>query len=85
MRDDRCRIGSARVDVRQILRTDFCVQGCYSSIDDILSLYTIIVNIAIRNRANEEKISVGLHYTVKLQRNGMERCGVITRWRGIQW
>ena len=33
LRDDRCRIGSARVEIRQILRTDFCVHGCYSSID----------------------------------------------------
>ena len=33
----RCRIGSARVDFRQILRTDFCVQGCYSSIDECVA------------------------------------------------
>ena len=28
-----CRIGSELVDFRQILRTDFCLQGCYSIID----------------------------------------------------
>ena len=32
-RDDRCRIVSARIEMRQILRTDFFGQGCYSSID----------------------------------------------------
>ena len=32
-RDDRCRIGSARLEIRQILRAAFCGQGCYSSID----------------------------------------------------
>ena len=31
--DDRCRIWTARLDIRQILRTDFCGQGWYSSID----------------------------------------------------
>ena len=28
-RDDRCRIASVRLEIRQILRTDFCGQGCY--------------------------------------------------------
>ena len=33
--DDRCRIASARLAIRQILRIDFCGQGCYSSIDTV--------------------------------------------------
>ena len=32
-RHDRCRITTARLEIRQILRIDFCIQGCYSSID----------------------------------------------------
>ena len=32
-RDDRCQIGSARLEIGQILRTDFCGHGSYSSID----------------------------------------------------
>ena len=30
--DDRCRIGPARSEIRQIMRTDFCGQSSYSSI-----------------------------------------------------
>ena len=33
LRDDRCRIGSARLEIGQILRTDFCGHVSYSSID----------------------------------------------------
>ena len=33
LRDDRCRIETARVGIGPIFRTDFCGQGCYSSID----------------------------------------------------
>ena len=33
-RDDWCRIANARLEIGQMLRTDFCVQGCYSSIDN---------------------------------------------------
>ena len=29
-RHDRCRIGIARLEICQIVKTDFCVQGCYS-------------------------------------------------------
>ena len=34
-RDDRSRIASARLEIHQILKTYFCGQGCYSSIDII--------------------------------------------------
>ena len=39
-RDGRCRIEIARLEIRQMLRTDFCRQGCYSSIDVNICLVT---------------------------------------------
>ena len=35
LRGDWFRFETVRVEIGQILRTDFCVQGCYSSIDGI--------------------------------------------------
>ena len=35
LRHDRCRIAIAQLKIRQILRTDFCGQPFYSSIDKL--------------------------------------------------
>ena len=45
-RDDRCRISSDRLEIPQILRTDFCRQGCYSSIDghSVISVMCALAN-----------------------------------------
>ena len=41
-RDDRCQIASARLEIRQVLRTDFCGQGCYSTIDLFIGMALLL-------------------------------------------
>ena len=51
-RDDRCRIASARLEIRQILRTDFCGQGCYSSTGCI----DVLANHLMKLHSSEDRV-----------------------------
>ena len=47
-----CRIEAVRVDIGPILRTAFCAQGCYSSIDNQQNL-TVTRNQEITTKPTE--------------------------------
>ena len=87
-RHDRSQIASARLEIRQSLRTDFCVQGCYSSIDIFLCIVVylcIFVYLCCQDFLNYQSEHIRpLYANVSFGQQWLQQMGEAASRYGIQ-